>query len=203
MIDGAVFDRALRGGTCWLDLDDSGPQQLPVTRWHGVPDTGDELMLGRCQGATLDIGCGPGRLTGALTARGLIVLGIDVSRRAVQLTEQRGGVALRRDVFGPLPGQGRWDHALLADGNIGIGGDPPRLLRRVRQLLGRTGSVITEVEPPGVGLRSGTAKIGSGPRFPWSRVGADAVQELGVTAGFRLTWLMNSGQRWFAELALT
>ncbi|MCA1671580.1 MAG: hypothetical protein LC799_05065 [Actinobacteria bacterium] len=77
------------------------------------------------------------------------------------------------------------------------------MLRRVRQLLGRAGSVIIEVEPPGTGLRSGPARIGAGPRFPWSQVGADAVQELGATAGFRLMWMMNSGPRWFAELALT
>ncbi|MGH4024481.1 MAG: methyltransferase domain-containing protein [Pseudonocardiaceae bacterium] len=200
MIGSAVFDRALSGGTHWLELDNSGPQPLPVGRWHGMPDTGDELMLSRCQGATVDIGCGPGRLTGALTARGLTVLGIDVSQRAVQLTRQRGGIALRRDVFGPLPAQGRWEHALLADGNIGIGGDPRRLLRRVRQLLGPSGSVIIELEPCGRGMRSGTARIGAGPRFPWSRVGADAVEALGATAGFRLIWMANAAQRWFAEL---
>ncbi|MGH3938424.1 MAG: methyltransferase domain-containing protein [Pseudonocardiaceae bacterium] len=203
MIDGKVFDGALCGDLHWLHLDDDGgPQRLSVTRWHGAPDPGDELMLGRCQGATLDIGCGPGRLTGALTTRGVIVLGVDISARAVQLTVRRGGVALRRDVFDPLPGQGSWDHALLADGNIGIGGDPRRLLRRVRQLLGRASSVIIEVEPPGIGVRSGIARIGAGPRFPWSRVGADAVQALGAAVGFRLIWMANREQRWFAELAL-
>lgn len=202
--EGALFDGALGGGPQLLQLDDDrGPQQLSVTRWHGAPDSGDELMLGRCQGATLDVGCGPGRLTGALAARGVIVLGIDISARAVALTVRRGGVALRRDVFDPLPGQGRWDHTLLADGNIGIGGDPHRLLRRVRQLLGRAGRVIIEVEPPGTGVRSGIARIGSGPRFPWSRVGVDAVAALGAAVGFRLSWLANAEQRWFAELTLS
>lgn len=200
MIDLSVFDAALCGGPRWLHLDDGGRQQLSVTRWHGAPDTGDTLMLGRCAGATLDIGCGPGRLTGALTACGVVALGIDISPRAVQLTSRRGGVALRRDVFGPLPGQGRWNHALLADGNIGIGGDPSRLLRRVHQLLGPAGSVIVEVEPPGTGVCSGTARIGSGPGFPWSRVGAEAVEALGATVGFRLIWMANAAQRWFVEL---
>ncbi|MGH3929009.1 MAG: hypothetical protein ACRDTF_03420 [Pseudonocardiaceae bacterium] len=44
--------------------------------------------------------------------------------------------------------------------------------------------------------------IGVGPRFPWSRVGADAVQALGAAVGFRLIWMANREQRWFAELAL-
>jgi hypothetical protein len=48
--------------------------------------------------------------------------------------------ALCRDVYAaPLPGEGRWRRVLLADGNIGIGGDPPRLLRRCRRLAGAAG----------------------------------------------------------------
>ena len=36
----------------------------------------------------------------------------------------RGATVLQRDIFGPLPGEGRWGTALLFDGNVGIGGDP-------------------------------------------------------------------------------
>ena len=50
----------------------------------------------------------------------------------------RGVAALLRDVFDPVPGEGRWETALLADGNIGIGGDPVALLERVRH-AGRPG----------------------------------------------------------------
>jgi len=171
----AAFDEALAGGPHWLHLDDGRHQELPVTRWLGEPDGADELMLACCRGTTLDIGCGPGRLTGTLRTRGAPVLGIDVSQRAVRLTEDRGGVALHRDVFDPLPRQGAWDHVLLADGNIGIGGDPPQLLRRVRHLLTSGGSAIVEVEPPGAGMHRGAARIGAGPAFPWARVGADAL----------------------------
>ena len=54
-----------------------------------------------------------------------------------------------RDVFGPLPGEGRWDTALLADGNIGIGGDPVALLARVRELLAPEGRVVVDLAAPG------------------------------------------------------
>ena len=33
-----------------------------------------------------------------------------------------------------LPGEGRWHHVPLADGNIGIGGDPVPLQRRFVEL---------------------------------------------------------------------
>jgi hypothetical protein len=58
-----------------------------------------------------------------------------------------------RDLFEPLPGEGRWHHVLLADGNVGIGGLPPQLLRRCAQLLRPGGSLLCEIDPPGTGLR--------------------------------------------------
>ena len=61
----------------------------------------------------------------------------------------RGGAALRRDVFDTLPGEGRWETALLADGNVGIGGDPVALLRRLREVLDPRGRVVAEVAAPG------------------------------------------------------
>ena len=54
---------------------------------------------------------------------------------------------VRRDVLGPLPGEGTWDHVLLADGNIGIGGDPLRLLHRAAHLLRPGGTVLVETDP--------------------------------------------------------
>ena len=145
------FDTALRTERCVLELADGTQISLPVGRWHARADAADELMLDRCTGATLDIGCGPGRLTVALGARGVPVLGVDVSPVAVRLTKRGGGTALQRDVFGRMPGVGRWQHALLADGNIGIGGDPFALLRRVAALLGVGGTALVEVAAPGTG----------------------------------------------------
>nr|WP_246122422.1 class I SAM-dependent methyltransferase [Actinoallomurus bryophytorum] len=41
-------------------------------------------MLKHCHGPTIDLGCGPGRLVQALTARGVRALGIDTSPWAVR-----------------------------------------------------------------------------------------------------------------------
>ena len=119
-------------------------------------------------------------------------------------------MALRRDVFEPLPGEGRWAHALLIDGNIGIGGDPVRLLRRCGALIAADGTLLVEVEPPGAGLWQGHAYVLSGssgepevrgPAFRWARVGADAVACTATAAGLRVADSFRFGPRWFAELA--
>ena len=83
----------------------------------------DELFAARCEGPVLDIGCGPGRFVEALASRGIPVLGVDISRSAVDQTSRRGVCALFRDINDRLPGEGRWGTVLLVDGNIGIGGD--------------------------------------------------------------------------------
>jgi hypothetical protein len=126
---------------------------------------------------------------------------VDVSPVAVSLTLARGAIALRRDVFGPLPGEGRWHSVLLADGNVGIGGDPIRLLRRVRRLVSLSGRVLVEVDPPGSGVRHHPVRVnGSGQWFPWAWVGADAVSALAEEAGFETRWLAEGNGRWFSEL---
>ena len=87
-----------------------------------------------------------------------MVLGVDVVREAVDQTVARGVVALRRDVFDRLPGEGRWETALLADGNVGIGGDPVALLLRAGELVAADGRVVVELAPPGVRPRTEWAR---------------------------------------------
>ena len=98
---------------------------------------------------------------------------------------------VRRDLFGPLPGEGTWEHVLLADGNIGIGGDPLRLLRRAAQLLRPGGSVLVETDARPDALWRGTARLrtarGSGAPRPWACAGADALGRLAATLGLRRT----------------
>jgi hypothetical protein len=140
-------------------------------------------------------------LTAALVARGVVALGVDVSPVAVRLTLDRGAPALRRDVFGRLPGEGRWRHALLVDGNLGIGGDPVRLLRRVRELLGRGGSALVEVEPPGAGVRRQRVRVsGDEVWFAWAWVGAEVIEQTAGQARLSTSWVRERGGRWFAEL---
>ncbi|MEV7039211.1 class I SAM-dependent methyltransferase [Amycolatopsis sp. NPDC051061] len=200
---GNEFDRGLLGHRCWLELADGERVELPVERW-GAPSDGDEVLLDACAGPTLDIGCGPGRLTAALAARGIVALGVDSSRTAVRLTRRRGGSALHRNVFGHVPGEGRWRHTLLADGNIGIGGDPVVLLRRAAQLIAAGGDVLVELEPPGRGLRHERVRLRPGHAdsawFTWAWVGVDAIAEVAMRAGLRVGWTTRHGHRWFARL---
>jgi len=68
---------------------------------------------------------------------------------------------------------------LLADGNVGIGGDPLGLLTRVRQLLTADGQVLVEVLAPGSSSRRTTVRLESGSRvsawFPWAELSSDDV----------------------------
>ncbi|MGP4017625.1 class I SAM-dependent methyltransferase [Saccharopolyspora sp. 5N708] len=198
------FDMALRGGQCTLLTSDGAVRPVSGRRWAAAPDAADQHVLRACQGPTLDIGCGPGRLTAALTGSGVVALGIDTSPLAVHLTISRNAVALCRDVFRPVPGTGNWREALLIDGNIGIGGDPGALLRRVHQLVRTGGHVWVEVEPPGAGLWQGTGQVVHDDRrsaaFRWAIVGADAIGPLAAAAGFELCEIAEHHGRWFAVL---
>ena len=199
-----VFTSALRGEVCHvLGLEDL-PLRLPVHLWHRTADTGDAALLAHCVGPTIDIGCGPGRMTQLLAERGHAVLGIDVVPEAVFQTRERGVSALLRDVFEDLPGEGRWSTALLADGNIGIGGDPAALLSRIATLLGPGGRVVADLAAPGTGLRTRNIRLATGSRrsgeFPWSVVGVEVIDGLAVAAGLSVTGVHQHGPRWFAVL---
>jgi SAM-dependent methyltransferase len=202
-----VFSSALRGEPCDVVGLTGEPQVLPVADWTRPVDAADLALLALCRGETLDVGCGPGRMTRALAERGHAALGIDVVPEAVRMTRRRGAAAIVRDVFEPLPGEGRWHTVLLADGNIGIGGDPRSLLSRVRGLLAPGGRVVTDLAPPGAGvltrsLRLQTSVLQCRP-FPWSVVGADAIGTLAVGAGLSVLGLHSYGDRWFAVLEKT
>ena len=200
---GHEFDRGLLGQRCWLELANGERIELAVERW-AEPSEGDDVLLDACSGPTIDLGCGPGRLTAALAGRGVVALGVDSSRTAVGLTRRRGGIALQRNLFDRLPGEGRWRHALLADGNIGIGGDPAALLRRTARLIAADGDVLVELEPPGHGLRHERVRLQPGHAdvawFTWAWVGVDAIAEVAARAGLRVDWTTRRGHRWFARL---
>jgi SAM-dependent methyltransferase len=199
-----VFASALDGApTVVVGICDE-PLVLPVHLWSRAADTSDHELVALCDGATLDIGCGPGRLTEALVLHGHIALGIDVVAAAVAMTVERGAPALQRDVFDALPGEGRWHTALLADGNIGIGGDPVRLLRRVRALLVPGGRVVVELGEPGMAVVSCWAALEARDTrsrpFRWATLGVDDVREVAARAGFDSARVRRVGHRWAAVL---
>ncbi|MFD8735681.1 class I SAM-dependent methyltransferase [Streptomyces sp. NPDC059618] len=211
-------------GPLFLRRTDGWLLPLEVERWCARADAVDRQVLAHCEGAVLDVGCGPGRLVAELAARGRAALGIDVSEAAVAHTVRLGGQALLRSVFDALPGEGRWGTALLVDGNIGIGGDPAALLRRTAELLGPGGLLIAEtVADAGVdecvdvrivraahgdgteasgaaGAAGGGDASGDRAAFPWARVGTPALLRHAARAGWRTDAQWSAGGRCFVAL---
>ncbi|HEY5249994.1 MAG TPA: methyltransferase domain-containing protein, partial [Dermatophilaceae bacterium] len=162
--------------------------RLAVKHWQQMAPA-DEILLSRCEGPVLDVGCGPGRLVESLAARGTATLGIDISARAVTQTAARGGSVLQRAVQQRLPGEGRWGTVLLADGNIGIGGDPEVLLLRCHDLLTAGGVALVEADSHDdtnhrvmLRLRGADGRVSS--PMPWARLGSLPLIRLASRLGF-------------------
>lgn len=205
---GNLYDQALTGERCWVRHDDGRRHRLPVHSWLGgrhADEAFDTAIVDLCSGPTIDLGCGPGRLVSHLVRRGIPALGVDQSATAVGLARRSGAPALRRDVFDPLPGMGRWHNVLLADGNIGLGGDPKRLLYRVAELLRRGGHCIAEFDPDMSGMNIGMVRLESastvGPWFRWASVGIDCAASLADQVGMELTAIHAMGRRVVATMA--
>ncbi|QZT60417.1 class I SAM-dependent methyltransferase [Mycolicibacterium austroafricanum] len=204
---GQLYDRALDGERCWVRHDDGRVKKLPVRRWlggSGGDATFDRAVVGLCHGPTIDLGCGPGRLVAHLVQRGVPALGVDLSATAVELARRSGAPALRRDVFEPLPGTGRWQTVLLADGNVGLGGDPRRVLGRATELLRRGGRCLAELDGTTSGVDVGWVRLEShrtiGPWFRWASVGIDCVPSLAAEAGLVVAGIHRIGTRVVADL---
>lgn len=199
------FEAALGGTMTVLQLSDGCYLPLSAHRWYSDAEAHDRWLLDRCASNTIDLGCGPGRLVGALTRRGVRALGIDVAKGAIDACAANGVPAAHRDVFGPLPAEGTWRRVLLADGNIGIGGDPCALLTRSAALLATGGTILVELAEPRVCSWSGSARLTDGWRggrwFPWALVGAEDITAVAGRCGLRVTERFGSLGRYFAELA--
>jgi hypothetical protein len=189
-----------------LRREDGSVTALDPDRWHGEPSADEMALLRQIRGPVLDVGCGPGRLVDGLGRLGVMALGIDPAPGAIRACRRRGAPVLQRSVFDRIPAVGRWRTVLLADGNIGIGGDPVRLLARCRALADLDGRAIVELAKPGTGLRQHRARLewGAtvGPWFAWAEVGPDAIAAVAGAAGWNLdTCQVVAGEnRWFAGL---
>jgi SAM-dependent methyltransferase len=181
--------------------------QLEVGKYAAGADMVDQCLLDHCTGPTLDIGCGPGRLAAELARRGVPALGVDVTPVALLIARAAGATVLSRSIFDRLPAEGRWPHALLIDGNIGISGDPAALLQRIKALLQPAGATLTvEVTPhetderhrlrPRRTSEHDPSEHDAGPAIPWARIGPKALRALSEPLGYRSSheWLL-AGRR--------
>jgi len=183
--------------------DDGTRRRVPFERWLQCASKEEEELLQWAVGPVLDIGCGVGRHLAALRRRGVGATGVEISKRAAQIARARGAEVVEGSIF-DVPAQRSWETALLLDGNIGIGGDPERLLSRVAVLLRPTGRALVELDPP----RSQTRKLRlrlEGPHdvsdwIPWAWVGVDAIGPIAANVGLALDGVRSTGYRWFAWL---
>ena len=187
-----------------LRADSGRVLRLDGRRWVEPVTAADERLLELVDGPVLDVGCGPARHVLALARQGVLTLGIDVSPPALVLARRRGAPVLERSIFERVPAAGRWGTALLLDGNLGIGGAPAVLLRRVRELLRPAGRLLVEVSGPGHGPGVERVRFEAdgvpGPWFWWAYVGADAVEGVARDAGLRICRQWSDDGRWFAWL---
>ena len=83
---------------------------LAVARWSGRAGRHRRPDARAVRGPGARRRLRPGRLVGALNARGVPALGIDISARAVQQARDRGAIVLRRAVEHHGPGRGPVGH---------------------------------------------------------------------------------------------
>ncbi|HTD50643.1 MAG TPA: class I SAM-dependent methyltransferase [Acidimicrobiia bacterium] len=177
---------------------------VPAHRWF-EPVTGAEYrLLERARGPVLDIGCGPARHALALAEGGTVSLGIDISLPALAVARRRGAPVLQRSIFDRVPGHGRWGTALLLDGNIGIGGEPATLLRRVHALLRVDGRILIEVAGSGAPTSRHTVRLEhdgqASPWFAWSGVDVDDLDALARDSRLHVRGVWTDADRYFAQL---
>jgi SAM-dependent methyltransferase len=213
---GQLYDRALDGERCWIRHEDGEVRPLPAHRWLDnragrdgprapCDEAFDEAVTQQCLGPTIELGCGPARLVARLVRRGVPALGIDRSATAIRLAGRGGAPALLGDVFDALPGTGRWQTVLLVDGNIGLGGDPLRILGRAAELLASGGRCVAEFDVEAIGIRTRWVRLESGgdvgPWFRWASVGVDSATALAAQVGLTPAGVRLISGRVIASLA--
>ena len=113
-----------------------------------------------CAGPTLDIGCGPGRMTERLAAAGRVVLGIDVVPEAVGADPRARRARCYRDVFDPLPGEGAGGPRCSPTATSASAATRSPCSAGCASLLAPGGRVVADCAPPGTGCaRAGRAPV--------------------------------------------
>jgi glycosyltransferase A (GT-A) superfamily protein (DUF2064 family)/SAM-dependent methyltransferase len=200
-----IFDRLYAGSPVRCEASDEPVLPLEAMRWSARADDIDQLVVSRCRGPVLDLGCGPGRMVQALSEAGVPALGVDISAMAVRGARSRGALAIQASLAERLPAEGRWETVLLMDGNIGIDGDVGALLGRCRDLLVPGGAVIVEVDPRPAWHRTSRVRLTAGDsrcsaELTWTRTGAAAVRRLAGPLDLLVVEEWTAGSRAFLSL---
>lgn len=183
---------------CGLTID------LDIARFCDEPNRAERRFLKTLDGPILDVGCGPGRAAAFLRDRGVASLGLDISASLVELARENGALCVHQSIFDPVPFEGRWDQVLLLDGNIGIGGDPTKMLERLRNVVRPGGQAFIEVS-----LSGPTRQLivrehrhgATGEPFSWAVVSMDGIDDLLAQSGWACKHVhtirdRQPGERW-------
>ena len=141
--------RSDHSGICQLRSECGVAIDLHIDRYLGQPSRAERRFLRSVAGPVVDIGCGPGRAAAYLREQGTVALGLDASARLADLARANGALCVNQNVFDPVPFEGRWHSVLLLDGNIGIGGDPRKMLGRLSEIVESGGRAYVEVDAVG------------------------------------------------------
>ena len=200
-----IFDQLYAGSPVHTDAPGACVLPLEARRWCGRADDIDQLVVSRCRGPVLDLGCGPGRMVQALNEAGVAALGVDMSAIAVTVTRSRGALAMQARLTERLPAEGRWGTVLLMDGNVGIDGDVAAVLQRCRTLLMPGGWIIVEVDTRPtwhqtrrIRLTADRAQYSA--ELAWTRTGIAAVRWLAAPLDLLVVEEWTAGGRAFLSL---
>lgn len=203
LYEGALLGSPEGGGGLHAVGEDGSRRRLPIGRWLGTPDAAEETVLRRAAGPVLDIGCGVGRHVIALRGRGVRATGVEISPVAVAIAREGGAEVIQGSIF-DVALTSTWATALLLDGNIGIGGDAARLLRRAAGLLAPGGRILVELDGPAGAPPARRVRLedeGAVSHWmPWHFVAADEIDQLAGAAGLIVEEHWRAGERWFARL---
>ena len=123
----------------------------------------------------------------------------------MRLARRSGAPVLLRDLFDPLPGPAGGRRVLLADGNVGLGGDPWRVLRRAAEADQRDRPLRRRIRGRRRRVRSSWVRLESsdniGPWFRWASVGIDYAASLAREVGLAVIGIHPIGDRVVATLA--
>ncbi len=193
-----------RNDRCQLRSDCGVVIDLHVGRYLGQASRAERRFLRSVSGPVVDVGCGPGRAAAYLREHGTVALGVDASARLTELARSNGALCVHQNMFDPVPFEGRWHSVLLLDGNVGIGGDPLKMLDRIAQIVEPNGRAYVEVDATGptqqLIVREHHRGVVGAP-FSWAIVSMAGIDDLIAGSDWRCHAVHTiserpAGQRW-------